>query len=165
MKILDHIELQAKIKRLAYQILEQYIDQKCLYFVGINNNGTLLRDKLLEALNKIDPHFYTHTTRLKINPADPLAAQITIDIDLEKLRDENILIVDDVANTGRTMFYGATIFKDVLVKSIRTCVLVDRQHKFFPIHIDFVGLSLATTINDDIKVNLSVKNAWFAQII
>ena len=165
MKILNQTEIEAKIKRLAYQILEKYIDEKCLYIVGINNNGSLMRDKLLSALADVEPKFITHSNTLRINPANPISKEIKIDIDLDKLAHENVLIVDDVASTGRTLFYAATIFKDILVDSIRTCVLVDRKHKSFPIHVDFVGLSLATTVNEDILVDLSVKSGWNAQIV
>ena len=165
MTILTNTQIEAKIKRIAYQILELYIGEESLYLAGINNNGSRMRDELYKALKQIHPtcKIYSHT--LSINPADPISREIDIDIDLQKLTNENVVIIDDVANTGRTLFYASTIFKDTLVKSIRTCVLVDRQHKSFPVHVDFVGLSLATTINENILVDLTPKSKWSAQIV
>ncbi len=164
MQILDSRQIENKIKRLAYQILEQYIAEKQLYLVGINNNGSLLRGKINEAVRNINPNFKTIQKTLRLSPADPIAGEIKIDVALKDLSGQNILIVDDVANTGRTLFYAATIFKDTLVKSIRTCVLVDRKHKSFPIKVDFVGLSLATTMSDDILVDLKSENRYCATL-
>ncbi|MFZ1579958.1 MAG: phosphoribosyltransferase family protein, partial [Saprospiraceae bacterium] len=64
-------------------------------------------------------------------------------------------IVDDVANTGRTIFYAFKVFMDVLPKKIEIAVLVDRKHKRFPTKVDYVGLSLATTVQEHIKADLS----------
>jgi len=165
MKILNHKDVHAKIRRLSYQILEEYIDDKEVYFLGINNNGSKLRDEIIKVIGTIEPKFVIHKHKIILNPADPLSSDIETDIDLDKISGKRVLIVDDVASTGRTLFYAASIFKNILVESIKMCVLVDRQHKSFPIHVDFVGLSLATTVNDDILVDFSKKSDWRAQIV
>ena len=162
MQILSDSVINAKIKRLAYQILEQYIDEEELYLIGINNNGSRLRDLIAKCMNDIDGEFKTIESTIKLNPANPASNPIEIDVDVQQLSEKNLLIIDDVANTGRTLFYASTLFKDTLIKSIRTCVLVDRKHKSFPIHVDFVGLSLATTMNENINVTLDVHNNYSA---
>jgi pyrimidine operon attenuation protein/uracil phosphoribosyltransferase len=65
-----------------------------------------------------------------------------------------IIIVDDVANTGRTIFYACKPLMETLPKRVEAVVLVDRTHKSFPIKVDYVGLSLATTLLDDINVKI-----------
>jgi pyrimidine operon attenuation protein/uracil phosphoribosyltransferase len=59
-----------------------------------------------------------------------------------------------VANTGRTLFYAFKVFMDILIKKVEVAVLVDRKHKLFPIKVDYVGLSLATTMQENIKAHL-----------
>ena len=162
MQILSDSDINAKIKRLAYQILEQYTEEGELYLLGINNNGSRLRDLIGKYLLDIDSKFKTIQSTIKLNPANPTSNPIEIDQELSELSNKHILIIDDVANTGRTLFYASTLFKDTLVKSIRTCVLVDRKHKSFPIHVDFVGLSLATTMNENITVALEVRQKYSA---
>jgi len=76
-----------------------------------------------------------------------------LSIDVREITGNPVVIVDDVANTGRTLFYACRPFMDVLPSSIETAALVDRQHKSYPIHVDYVGLSLATTLHDNIEVN------------
>ena len=62
--------------------------------------------------------------------------------------------LDDVANTGRTIFYAVQPLLRVIPKKVEVAVMVDRKHKSFPIKADYVGLSLATTLLDDIDVQI-----------
>ena len=80
-----------------------------------------------------------------------------IDIDLKELNKTSIIVVDDVANTGRTIFYATKPLMTILPKKIEAAVLVDRKHKLFPIKVDYVGISLATTLKENIRVDLSRK--------
>ena len=96
-------------------------------------------------------------THLNLSPADPLSKDVTIGIDKEELTDKVIIIVDDVANTGRTIFYAYKPLLEILPKKIQVAVLVDRKHKSFPIKVDYVGLSLFTTMQDDIDVKIKNK--------
>jgi pyrimidine operon attenuation protein/uracil phosphoribosyltransferase len=66
-------------------------------------------------------------------------------------------VVDDVANTGRTVFYACKPILETLPKKLETVVLVDRMHKSFPIKVDYVGISLATTLMENIDVRISDK--------
>lgn len=164
MEILDQKQIKSKIKRLAYQIIEQYIDKNQLCLIGINNNGRFLQDQIHRAITKIDKDFKVELYQIQLSPAAPLDHPISINTELKHLVGKNVIIVDDVANTGRTMFYAASIFHNVLIKSLKICVLVDRMHKSFPISVDFVGLSLATTMKDDILVYFNSDSNWHAEI-
>lgn len=164
MVILNHSEIKSKIKRLAYQILEEYIDEKAVYIFGINNNGKKLRDELIKEIKGIEPKFKTYPYIINLSPADPLSSPINIDMDISQLHEKCVLVIDDVASTGRTLFFAIAEFKEILAKSVKVGVLVDRKHKSFPIKVDFVGRSLATTINDNILVDLSSENDWWASL-
>ncbi|MBX2817947.1 MAG: phosphoribosyltransferase, partial [Saprospiraceae bacterium] len=74
--------------------------------------------------------------------------------ELKELKRKSIVVVDDVANTGRTIFFAIKPLLNVLPKKIEVAVLVDRKHKSFPIKVDYVGLSLATTLREDIDVQI-----------
>jgi len=158
MTILNHHEINQKITRLAYEILEEYIDEKELYLIGINNNGMNLQKALILELKKVSKKLKIHPQNIRLNPASPNTNEIQLDLPLKKLIDKNILIVDDVASTGRTLYYAAAHFNTIIPKSIKVAVLVDRKHKSFPIHVDFVGRSLATTLNNNILVYLDSQN-------
>ena len=66
-----------------------------------------------------------------------------------------VVVVDDVANSGRTLFFGMRPFMQVLLKSLEVCVLIERMHKAYPVNVDYVGLRLATTVKQNIEVNFS----------
>ena len=80
--------------------------------------------------------------------------EIEIELPLESLNGKNIIVIDDVANTGRTLFYAVKPLMTILPNKIETAVLVDRKHKSFPIEVNYYGISLATTFQENIKVKL-----------
>lgn len=154
--ILNEAQIQQKIKRLAIQILEQNHNESIIYLVGINNNGLGFAKMLLDAINDIDAKKPTlKLTQVHLNPAAPLAKAVTIETPLEELENKCLIFIDDVANTGRTIFYAMKpVLLDIVPKKVEVAVLVDRKHKSFPISINYVGLSLATTLSENIDVQI-----------
>jgi len=158
MKILNNNQIIQKVDRLAYQILENNYKAKHIVFLGINKNGLRFAKMLQNAFNKIST-ITTIIGSVKINAANPIDSEIEMDIDLKTLNKKVVIVVDDVANTGRTIFYGTKPIMEFLPLKIEAAVLVDRKHKQFPILVDYVGLSLATTLKENIKVDLTKKSA------
>lgn len=163
MRILSDQKIRQKIKRLAIEILERNTEESALIVAGINNNGLLFASLIVDELKKIcdSP---IHLTRIRLNPATPIDAEVTIDMDVDKINGRAILIVDDVANTGRTLFYACKPLLNIIPKKIEVAVLIDRTHKSFPIKVDYVGLSLATTLKENIDVQLKKKGDFWVEL-
>ena len=160
MRILSDQKIRQKIKRLAIEILERNTEETEMIVAGINNNGLLFASLIVDELKGIcdSP---IHLTRIQLNPAAPIDSEVVIDMDVDKIKGKAILIVDDVANTGRTLFYACKPLLTIIPKKIEVAVLVDRTHKSFPIKVDYVGLSLATTLKENIDVQLKeVGDYW-----
>jgi len=153
MKLLSRTQIDQKIIRLSIEILEHNYKEKKIILAGINNNGLGFAKLLQKAINKRSDVEIV-LANIKLNPAMPTSDEVSIDIDEKEMKNRVVIIVDDVANTGRTIFYAFKPFLDILTKKVEVAVLVDRKHKSFPIKVDYVGLSLATTLKDNIKVNL-----------
>ena len=154
MQILSHKQINRKIKRLALEILESNFSLDEIYLGGINNNGQRFAQMLISEINA-QSNMAVINFQVSLAPADPLSADVSFSMDIQELNGKHIIIVDDVANTGRTLFYACKPIMEMLPASLAMAVLVDRKHKSFPVQVDFVGLSLATTLKDDIKVDLS----------
>jgi pyrimidine operon attenuation protein/uracil phosphoribosyltransferase len=153
LKILDERQIKQKIKRLAIQILEKNLKEGEIILAGINNNGMGFAKMIYKELNKISENKIT-LTRIRLSPANPLESEVTIEMPLDDIANKVIIIVDDVANTGRTIFYAMKPLMNILPKKVQVAVLVDRKHKSFPIEVDYVGLSLATTMRESIDVQI-----------
>ncbi len=164
MKILDAEQIRRKTIRLAYQIVEHNYRESRLILVGINNNGMAYARMLAKELDQIGSLAVT-LTNVRLNPAAPDAHPVELKMPLEALRDQVVVVVDDVANTGRTIFYACKPLLDTLPKKVEAAVLVDRQHKTFPVKVDYVGLSLATTLLEHIEVRLSGEGAPVAYLL
>ena len=154
MQILDNKQINQKIRRLAYEILEENSNVKNLILLGVNSNGQSFANLLVKEYNDIAKH-PASVGFVKLNPADPLSSEITLHIDgVKNLKGKNLIIVDDVANTGRTLFYSMKPIMQYLPRKVEVAVLVDRKHKSFPVKVDYVGLSLATTLKENIQVDI-----------
>lgn len=154
MKLLNNIAVKQKIQRIAFQIAENNYQHDEIMLIGINNSGYNLAKQFEKHLKKIIDTTIS-VNRIRLNPASPTTNPVTIENPLGELRNKVIILVDDVANTGRTIFYAFKPFIDILPYKIEVAVLVDRKHKHFPIQVDYVGMSLATTLKENIRVELS----------
>jgi pyrimidine operon attenuation protein / uracil phosphoribosyltransferase len=164
MRILDNLQIKRKIKRMAFEIAESNFENHKIYFLGINNNGYNYASMLMKALKKISDKELI-LARLNLKPQNPIENDISLDIDKTKLNGHAVIVVDDVANTGRSLFYAMKVIMDILPVKVETAVLVDRMHKQFPVNINYVGLTFATTIHDNIKVNLMEKENFSVDLV
>lgn len=153
MQLLTHRQIEQKIRRLAMQVMERNTEEDELIIAGVNNNGTVLAELLQREILKLATS-PIHLTRIRVNPAQPASTPVDIEMPLEELDNKAILIVDDVANTGRTLHYATKPLLTILPRKIEIAVMVDRMHKSFPIRVDYAGLTLATTLQDNIEVVL-----------
>lgn len=152
--ILEHPEIERKIFRLAYQILEQTIHQQHLFIGGIQGNGLILAKRLKEIMDKHGgPEVVVF--EICINKEEPWSDPIKLSIQDDDLKNGYIILVDDVINSGKTMQYALIKFLQQATHAIKVLTLVDRQHRRFPIKADFVGLSLSTTLKNRVEIDLS----------
>ena len=153
--ILSHKEIEHKIKRIAYQIYESNANETELVIAGVESNGYLLARKIKAILDKISDIDSTlcKVTIDKTNPINPIETSIP----KEDYTNKSIVLIDDVLNSGGTLIYGIKHFLDVPLKQFKTAVLVNRNHKKYPVKADFKGISLSTSLFEHVHVNLSKK--------
>lgn len=154
--ILTHHEIEHKIKRIAYQIYESNVNEQELILAGIDGNGFLLAEKLRDVLKDISS-IKVIICKVEIDKKKPRTA-VTTSLTKEIYANKSLVLVDDVLNSGRTLIYGVKHFLDVPLKQFKTVVLVNRNHKSFPIKADFKGISLSTSLNEHVEVVLDNKH-------
>ena len=162
MKLLNSQQIRQKIKRLSIEILEHNYGEDEIIIAGINNTGLDLAQEIKNHIDPVHPG-KVRLTQIKLSPAQPLEQEVHIGLPLSELKHKIIIIVDDVANTGRTIFYAIKPLLEILPKKVEVAVLVDRKHKSFPIKVDYVGLSLATTIQENIDVRWGEEPAVYLE--
>lgn len=155
-KILDKIQIAQKIDRMAYQIIENNFDEKELILIGLRVQGFFLAERLKKVLNKITKAKVL-VYAMELDKESPNEASIKFDFDVKCLENKVVVLVDDVANSGKVLTYSLIPLLKVFPKKIQAAVLVDRKHKSFPVTTDYVGLSLATTMQKHITVEIGGK--------
>ena len=148
--ILDMTQIDHKLKRMAYQVYEANINEKEVVIAGIESNGFLLAKKLKRLVERISPItvILCKVTIDKQKPTNPVKTSI----DPEDYTNKSLILVDDVLHSGTTLIYGVKHFLEVPLKQFKTAVLVDRNHKKYPIKADFKGISLSTSLNENVAV-------------
>ena len=156
--ILDKYQLQITIERLAYQLIENYSDLSSVAIIGIQPRGIFLSDKIFAQLKKIIPGntidygkmditFYRDDFRKK----ELIPNETNIDFTIE---DKNVIIVDDVLFTGRTIRAGL----DAMLafgrpKDVELLVLVDRRFsRNLPIQAKYTGIVIDSIDSQNVKV-------------
>lgn len=152
--ILSGDDVNKKLERIAFQIIEQYYEEKELFIVGISDNGFLLAKKLKVLLSKNSLQSEVKLIELKINKKQPLKSKVVLNPETS-FNNKKIILIDDVLNSGKTLMHAAAFLLSQDIKKMNTVVLVDRRHRHFPIKADWVGLTLSTTIQENIRVDIS----------
>ncbi len=150
-EILNHQEIEHKIKRIAYQIFETFVDENEIVIAGIASNGFVFAKKIATALENISP-LKIILCEVFIDKQNPNST-ITTSIAKEDYHNKGLILVDDVLNSGTTLVYGVKHFLDVPLKKFKTAVLVDRNHKKYPVKADFKGISLSTSLLEHVQVD------------
>ncbi|HET6990318.1 MAG TPA: phosphoribosyltransferase family protein, partial [Bacteroidia bacterium] len=151
--VMNPKQVAQRINRLAWQVYEQCYDEKEIVVAGISGNGFHLAERISKIIREISP-IRVELCEVKINKDNPLDGSASIQMNAKELEGKTVVLVDDVSNSGRTLMYGVKLFLESPVKSIKTLVLVDRDHNRFPVKTNFVGLSLATTMQEHISVEV-----------
>lgn len=155
-QILSNEEVKQKTRRIAYQIVEDNYDESELVMIGIKPNGFEYAGQLKKEIETIDG-VKVALIELELNKEKPLSEEIKIALGKISLDKKTVIIVDDVANTGKTLYYALKPIMEFSPRKVQAAVLVDRQHKLFPVTADFVGLSLSTTLQEHIRVEFDGK--------
>ena len=151
--ILTNEQINHTIKRIAYQILELNSNEKEIILAGITQNGFELAKKIKKVLNEIS-QIEIILCEVIIDKKNPLS-EIKTSLKKEDYKSKSLILVDDVLNSGTTLMYSIKHFLEVPLKQFKTVVLVNRNHKKYPVKADFKGVSLSTTLQDNITVEFN----------
>ena len=149
-KILNQDQINKIVKRIAFQIHEKNNNESHIFLIGVHKNGYTLAELINKEL-KLISNSVIKLCSLKINKKNPLKSP-ELNFDLNKMKNKSIILIDDVLNSGRTLLYSVKFILDIPLSNFNTVVLVDRNHKKFPIKIDFKGISLSTSIEENVNV-------------
>ncbi|MEK9997848.1 MAG: phosphoribosyltransferase family protein [Cryomorphaceae bacterium] len=148
-EILGTEAIAHKVQRLAWELYDRHSKAEQLYVVGIQGNGYWLAQQLVAKLNAISD-IKIELMELALDKSDPKPADMQIDLP----SGAHVALVDDVLNSGRTLLWAVIKLMEFHPQQLSTTVLVDRSHKRYPVKADIKGLSLSTTLQETVKLNV-----------
>lgn len=143
--ILKHQEIELIIERLAVQVAENNLNASQLVLIGLNSRGNFIAELILKFLKNYLSNTELHLFNLSVNLDGTISSNIS-GLD----NNHAVVIIDDVLNSGKTAFIAADYCFKLGVRKIETLFLAQREHRNFPIHANFVGVSIATTLRDHV---------------
>ena len=157
--ILDAARAAKKLRRMAYEIIEHNTGEDMLVLAGIRESGTVMAKNIQQLLAEISD-VKTDIFIISLDKHRPT----TVTLNKEgNFNEKVVIVIDDVAMSGKTLLYAMQPFLAFHPKKIQTLVLVERSHKAFPVKPDYVGLSISTTLQEHIYVEVEggvIKGAY-----
>jgi pyrimidine operon attenuation protein / uracil phosphoribosyltransferase len=160
--VLDRRQIEQKTERIAFEIVENTFETARIYVGGISGNGYLFADRLVKQLAKISKQ-EVRLFEITVNKEAPSKSSIVLSIPENELNGATVILVDDVINSGRTLIYAVGKLLDHEVHVLKVAALVNRTHRRYPVHADFVGLDIATTLKDHIMVSLGAEEMAYLE--
>ena len=159
--ILDNKKIKKILTRIAYQIVEINLNESEIFLVGVQKNGYEIAQLINSELEKISK-LKTNVISISIDKKKP-NKKIFSNLNIESIRNKNVILVDDVLNTGKTLIYAVKYLLNSTLNKLVTVVLIDRNHKIFPIKVDIKGTSISTTIDE--RIDVIVENGNLRAVI
>ena len=156
--ILTNEQIHNKTRRIAYQIYEDNSREKEIIIAGINGNGYVFAQKICAILTSISD-LNVVLCEVKIDKKNPLK-EVSTNLKSSDYKNKTLILVDDVLNSGTTLIYGIKHFLEVPLKRFNTAVLVNRNHKKYPVKADYKGISLSTSLREHVSVVFEAENSY-----
>tara|TARA_B100001115_G_scaffold171006_1_gene153045 strand:+ start:3560 stop:4060 length:501 start_codon:yes stop_codon:yes gene_type:complete len=158
--VLTKDQMKQKLQRMAWEIYEQNHSEDSIIVAGIAKRGFVLAEEIAKTLANISL-IKVKLVSVNLDKDNPL--DTPIQVDKVDFTNQTVVLVDDVLKSGKTLMYGAQYFMQKPLKKLTTAVLIDRNYKHYPIKVDVVGLSLSTTMQEHVSVELGKKKAVYLQ--
>ncbi len=151
--ILNSRQVKQRIERIAYQVYEDNFEEKEIIFAGIARSGFVFAKMLQDSFSRLTP-IKSILIEVILDKENPVQHTIKPSLSIADMDGKVVIVVDDVLNSGKTLIYSLKPFLEADLKKLRTVLLVDRDHKRYPVEADFVGITISTTLQEHITVDL-----------
>jgi len=150
-QILTNLQLAQIIRRIAFEIYETNFDETDLVLAGVSGEGYVLAQRLAFELEHISP-LKVSLLKIELDKSLPQQPDVRLDAPPQAYTGRAVVLIDDVLNTGRTLAFSLQPFLSVPVRKLQVAVVVDRNHKMYPVAADFIGYELATSLTEHVRV-------------
>ncbi len=162
--IMDEGTLHRTVRRISYEIVEKNKGTENICLVGIKRRGEVLAQMIAKNIKQTDGAavpcgsldislYRDDLNSISESEADtPVIRKSCLPFEIVN---KNVIIVDDVLYTGRTVRSAIdAVFTMGRPKAIRLAILIDRGHRELPIRADYIGKSIPTSASERVSVML-----------
>lgn len=151
--ILNSTDISNKIRRIAFEIIENNIDEKKIFMIGLLPNGKYISEEINKII-RLNTDINTEIIFFEMDKKELSFKKIHKDFNFKILKDQVVIFIDDVMNTGTTLIYAINQILPFKPKEIQIGVLIERNFNNFPVLPNYKGLQLSTSKNEHVKVEI-----------
>ena len=151
--ILNSDDISNKIRRIAFEIIENNIEQKYLYMIGLLPNGKYISEEINKII-RLNSDINTEIIYFEMDKKELSLKKDHEDFNFKILKDQIVVFIDDVMNTGSTLIYAINQILPYKPKEVQIGVLIERNFNNFPVLPNYKGLQLSTSKNEHVKVEI-----------
>ena len=159
--ILDENIASKKLRRMALEVIENNAGETELILAGIEENGAVIA-RMMSRLIAENSAIVTRLITITLDKRNPGVISVS---DMPELTDKVVIVIDDVASSGKTLLYALKPFLDHHPRKIQTLILVERSHTSFPVRPDYTGLSISSTLQEHIYVEVEGEKVTGAYLV
>jgi pyrimidine operon attenuation protein/uracil phosphoribosyltransferase len=159
-RVMDSRKIKRAFQRISTEIIERNRDLNNLVIIGIRTRGVYLARRIAKMIKEMEeieiPLGILDTTLYRDDFSDLDEQHVVKKTEIDfSIADKDVLLVDDVLFTGRTIRAALDSLIDLgRPKTIQLLVFIDRGHRELPIRADYVGKFLPTSRREKVKVQL-----------
>ena len=152
--ILTKNQIENKILRMSFQIIENNLEEEELHLIGLESNGHIIAQKIEKHITN---NSKIKVTTIKMSLNKKVNQNATFSNKIES-KNKTIILIDDVLKSGETIIHAIKELLKFNIKKLKTAILINRNHNIFPVGVNYVGLELSTTLEEHIKVSFEKNN-------
>ena len=139
--LLSEEEVDAKIKAIGEQISKDYAGKQ-VHLVCVLKGGSFFMCELAKRITVPVSLDFMSVSSYGSETKSSGVVKIVKDLD-EPIKGKNVLVVEDIVDSGRTLSYLMEMLKDRGPESLRLCTLLDKpERRVVDVHVDYTGFQI-----------------------
>ena len=139
--LISEEDVEKRIQEIGSAISKEY-EGKCVHLICVLKGGVFFACELAKRISVPVTMDFMSVSSYGSDTKSSGVVKIVKDLD-ESLKDKEVIVVEDIVDSGRTLSYLLEMLKDRGPASLRLCTLLDKpERRVIDVHVDYTGFNI-----------------------